>query len=80
MKNSNSIVRTVTVRVTTNSKKPRIDVIAADFLHVWVREKAKDGEANNAVMILISKYYNVAKTSVRIARGEKSRIKTLEIT
>lgn len=80
MKNLKNNIRVATVRVSTNSRKPRIEATAPGCLHVWVSEKAKDNEANDAVVNSISKYFNVSRTSVRIVRGKKSRIKILEIT
>jgi uncharacterized protein YggU (UPF0235/DUF167 family) len=38
-----------------------------------------DGEANAALVHLISKSLGVAKSSVRIVRGETSRVKEVEV-
>lgn len=48
-------------------------------LIVYLRAKPHDGEANTALIKLLAKYFDVPKTSVKITRGQKSRIKTVEI-
>ena len=79
MKNSKNNVKLVTIRVVANSRKPRIEN-EPDRLNIWVREKPQDGKANDSVILAVSKYFNVSRTSVRILRGKKSRLKVLEIT
>lgn len=44
------------------------------FLHA----RAHDGEANKALLELVSKEFRVAKTGIKIVSGEKSRQKVLE--
>ena len=44
------------------------------FLHA----RAHDGEANQALLELVSKEFRVAKTSIQIISGAKSRQKVLE--
>ena len=44
------------------------------FLHA----RAHDGEANQALLELVSKEFHVAKTSIQIISGAKSRQKVLE--
>ena len=44
------------------------------FLHA----RAHDGEANKALLELVSKQFRVAKTGIKIVSGEKSRQKVLE--
>lgn len=48
-------------------------------LIVYLRAKPHDGEANTALIKLLAKYFDVPKTSIKITRGQKSRIKTVEI-
>ena len=44
------------------------------FLHA----RAHDGEANKALFELVAKHFKVAKSTVTIKSGAKSREKTLE--
>jgi hypothetical protein len=44
------------------------------FLHA----RAHDGEANKALIELVSKHFKVAKSTIEIKTGAKTREKTLE--
>ena len=48
-------------------------------LTVFVRERAVDGKANQAVVDLLAEHFGVAKSRVVIARGQSSRIKLVKI-
>ena len=48
-------------------------------LIVYLRAKPHDGEANDALVKVLSKYFKVPKTTIKIIRGVHSRIKTIEI-
>lgn len=45
---------------------------------IYLRAKLHDGEANEALIKLLSKHFKVPKTTIRITRGAKSRTKTIE--
>lgn len=47
-------------------------------LVVYLRAKPHDGEANTALIKLLSKHFDIPKTSITITRGQKSRVKTIE--
>ena len=48
-------------------------------LVVRTRKKAHDGEANTAVIELLSEHFDVAKTRIIVKSGATSRHKTIEI-
>ena len=48
-------------------------------LTVYLREKAHDGEANEALVRVLASYYDVAKSCVVIRRGQSSHRKIVEI-
>ena len=50
-----------------------------DGLTVRTRKKAHDGEANTAVIKLLSDYFKVSKTRIIIRSGAKGRHKTIEV-
>lgn len=50
----------------------------ADF-KVWVKEPAKEGKANEAVIKALAKYFNVPKSAVSIVSGATSKQKIIEI-
>lgn len=61
--------------------KARVEAIeglnAASELVVKVRAAPEDGKANEAVIALISKAFNIPKSRLSIARGAQSRHKIL---
>lgn len=70
----------ISVKVKPGSKsKPRIEQLEDGSYMAYVHERAKDGEANAAVIKLIAKHFKVAKTSVTIKSGATSRVKRVEI-
>ena len=65
------------ITVKPGSSQEKI-IEADDGLIVYLRAKAHDGEANDALIKLLSKHYKVPKTSIKVIRGAKSRTKILE--
>lgn len=73
-----------TVRVTPRGGRDGVDGWMADeagrpVLKLRVSAAASDGAANAAVIALLAKTLKVPKSAVRIASGDTSRIKRLEI-
>lgn len=58
-----------------NSKKPRIEKDMLDALHVYVSEPPLDGKANKAVIDVLSSYYGVSKSRIKLVSGERARNK-----
>ena len=71
----------VSVVVKPGSKKGPLVIAAPSFdgLVVYLREKAHDGEANEALAKVLADYYGVSKSCVMIVRGQKSHQKVVEI-
>lgn len=46
---------------------------------VYLREKPHDGEANAALLELLSEHFKVPKTSIKILSGLSSRHKLVEL-
>lgn len=67
------------VTVKPGSSQEKIIETAPDSLTVYLRAKPHDGEANVALIKLLSKHFDVPKTSIKIVRGAHSRIKYIEI-
>ena len=73
-------VSKVTVWVKPGSKKgPVVEQNADGSLIVYVRERAVEGKANEAVIKLLADHFDVAKTRIKIIRGLSSKTKTIEI-
>lgn len=68
----------VQVTVKPGAKQEKV-VSDGDGLIVYLHARAHDGEANAALVKALSDYYGVSKTSVKIARGAKSKQKMVKI-
>ncbi|MFO1088929.1 MAG: DUF167 domain-containing protein [Hyphomicrobiales bacterium] len=71
----------LTVRVQPGASRDAVTAVALDppSLEVKVRARPKDGEANDAVVRLLSAELHVPKSSIAIHRGESGRTKILRI-
>lgn len=68
-----------TVIVKPNSKKGPLVVEQGGELTVYLREKPIDGEANIALVKVLSKYFHVAKSCISIKTGARGRHKIVEV-
>lgn len=74
----------LTVRVTPKGGRDAIDGWTHDeagrpVLKLRVSSAPSDGQANAAVIALVAKALGIPKSAVRIASGETSRVKRLEL-
>lgn len=69
----------IKVRVTPNSKIEGV-VKEGNILLVRVKEPAKEGKANEAVIKLLADYFGVPHRQVIISSGFGSRNKVIEIS
>ena len=66
--------------VTVKPGSSREKIIGNDGeLVVYLRAKAHDDEANEALIKVLSKHFGVPKTSIKNLRGAKSRHKQIEL-
>ncbi len=76
----------VSLRVRVTPKASRDDVQGVEVtsdgpaIKVRVRAVPEDGAANAAVAVLIAQWLGLAKSSVVLSQGGKSRVKTLMVT
>ena len=74
----------VRVRLTPKSSKDAVDGIEATAegpaLKARVRAVPADGEANTALLKLLAGWLGLGQGSLRLAKGGKSRVKSVEIT
>ena len=66
------------VTVKPGSSQEKIIETGQNELTVYLRAKPHDGEANTALIKLLSKYIKVPKTTISITRGAKSHKKSVE--
>lgn len=69
----------IAVHVQPGAKKNEIAGLHGDALKIRVAAPALEGKANAAVITLIAERVGVAKSRVRVLRGERSREKQIEI-
>lgn len=67
------------VRVTPRASRVAIGGLRAGRLVVRVTAAPTDGSANAAVRKLVAKTFSLPPSAVRVARGETSREKSLEL-
>ena len=68
----------ILVTVKPGSSQEKIVETGENEYTVYLRAKPHDGEANTALIKLLSKHFNVAKTGITITRGAKSHVKQVE--
>lgn len=68
-----------TVIVKPNAKKTKVEQKNSSEIFVHVSAPPVNGKANQQVTELLAKYFNVAKTKIKILHGENSRKKLIEI-
>jgi len=66
------------VKVITNARQEKISR-QGDFLKVKLTQKPEKGKANKALINLLSQYFKVGKSQICIKKGQKSRIKKVEV-
>ena len=66
------------IKVKTGSSKEKIEC-QDDILTVWIHERPLEGRANEALVAILSNYFKVSKTSIKIIKGLKSKNKTVQV-
>lgn len=67
------------VKPGVNAQREGISAVTDSHIEVCVAAQAREGEANKAVREVIADALGVPKSDVSIARGMKSREKTVEV-
>ncbi len=68
----------INIKVVTRASKNEV-IKEGDVYKVKVTCPPVDGEANERIIKLLSKEFNVPKSTVKIVSGQKSRNKVVEI-
>ena len=71
--------RRIWVTVRPQSRKEEVVRLAEGEFRVSVHAPAKEGKANEAVVELLADHFSVAKSAIRIVRGQSARRKLIEI-
>jgi uncharacterized protein len=70
----------LTVRVTPRAGRTAIAGVKDDVLLVKLAAAPVDGAANEALVELLAKAFDIPKRDVRVVSGERSRSKRVELT
>lgn len=65
------------ITVKPGSSQEKIVATNKNELTIYLRAKPHDGEANDALIKLLSKHFKVGKTSIKISRGAHSHTKII---
>ena len=69
----------ISVKVKAKARDEKVEKIGENSFLVWVKELAEKGKANKAVIKALAKHFETPQENVRIASGQKSRQKIVEI-
>lgn len=69
----------ITIHARANASKNSVERVGELEYKVWTVKTPEKGEANEAIIKLLSQHLDIPKTSVTLLSGKKSRIKTFEI-
>jgi uncharacterized protein (TIGR00251 family) len=67
------------IKVKPNSSREGLELASDGKLILKVRSPATDGQANERVIELLSKIFDVRKSAIEIMRGQTSRTKLIRI-
>jgi uncharacterized protein (TIGR00251 family) len=69
----------ISIKVIPSAKVEQVQPALDGSLKVWLRAKPKEGEANRALIKLLSKHFDIPKSQIDIVSGITSRNKIVEI-
>lgn len=69
----------VQARVVPKSSIQKIERLSETALKVWLHSAPDKGKANYELIEVVSKFYSIPRSRIKIIKGERSRTKTLAI-
>ena len=73
------MARRISVTVKPNARLAAITQLGEVEFHAAIREPARDGKANLALVDLLARHFGIPKSAVKIIRGRSARRKVIEI-
>ncbi len=70
----------LTVLVVPRSSQNKIIPLGDNVFKIKLTAPPVDGKANEALIKVLSEYFKVTKSKIKIVKGEKGRKKTIEIS
>lgn len=65
----------ISVKVKPQTKQDMIQKTGPNDYKVWVKAKAIEGKANQAVIKILSEYFHTPKSNILLIKGAKARDK-----
>ena len=69
----------IKVLVKPQAKQDKIEKTDLTNYAAWVKAKAQEGKANQAVIKLLSAHFNLAKSKIVLIKGKKSKHKVFDL-
>ncbi len=69
----------ISVRIKPNAKTEAVEKLPGGEFLVRVKAPAKEGKANEALIIALKRYFNIPKSRISIASGLGSKNKIVDI-
>lgn len=69
----------INVKISTRASKNEVIEVKRKFLHVLTTAVPEKGKANKALVDLLSKYFNIPKSSIKIIKGLSNKNKVVDL-
>lgn len=69
----------ISVKVKPQAKQDKVEKKSEHAYVVWVKAKAVEGKANQAVVKVLSDYFDIAKSKIVLIKGKRARDKIFEV-
>ena len=70
----------ISVKVQPGSSKEQVVKNPDTGIKVYLKTAPVDGKANAALVKVLSEYFNVAKSKIKLVAGKQSRNKVVDVT
>lgn len=67
------------LKIKPNASKQGFQEVVQGYLILGIHAQPKEGEANQAIIEFLAKYFKTPKTQIKLISGHKSRYKCLQI-
>lgn len=67
------------VTAKTGKKEEKIIPLGKGLFEVWTKKQPIENKANNDIILQLSKYFKIPKSSIKLSKGETSKKKTFEV-
>ena len=63
-----------------NLVKKEVNILTGkDVYHVYTSSKAVDGDANDAIIVLLAEFFTIKKYQLKLVSGQKGKKKIIEL-